>query len=616
MNNFSNAKQSNSLSVKLWRGERMCLIGMDVKSPEDDFVGFSIEVKSPGSADFMPLRNRIAFSYNKPADQSVDGYRNFSSLEAPFQKFRWVHFPYEPKAGSYIYRVTKQHMPSAGKLKAGDTVTLDIPLDQVIYDGFLDVGFARNYASSQAYNERYGGNQNVIPVDPDEGLQFQKVPGDVYEWLGFEAYDLIMGILKEVAADATLSLDFFAYDLNEPDIVALLGQMGGRLRAIIDNSGNHGPATSAESQSAKRLSASAGGANVKRMHFSNLQHNKVLIVKKNGKPQKVLFGSTNFSFRGIYIQANNALVFHAPEAAQLFERVFELAFNTPFNVRQFKSNPISTQWYLVNVPGKPKAHFCFSPHADAGLSLNPLGAAIDQATSSVFFSIAFLYQTKSGATREAVDRLMKKDVFSYGISDKQGGLVVRKPDGSFGIVDFNYLKTIVPMPFAAEWSGGSGIHEHHKFVVTDFSLPSAKVFTGSSNLSPSGEQGNGDNLVMIEDPRVATSYAIEALRIFDHLHFRTVMSDAFAPTGAGGGASASKAAKKKTAAKKSKAAKSKASKKVAAPSPQTAKRQSKSAAMAAITLQTPAAIGGKPAWFADYYKDGTQKARDRTLFSH
>src|SRR5262249_53718311 len=130
MNDFSNAKQSNSLSVKLWRGERMCLVGMDVNSPEDDFVGFSIEVKSPGSADFMPLRNRIAFSYDKPADQSVDGYRNFSSLEAPFQKFRWVHFPYEPKAGTYTYRVTKQHMPSDGKLKAGDAVTLDIPLDQ------------------------------------------------------------------------------------------------------------------------------------------------------------------------------------------------------------------------------------------------------------------------------------------------------------------------------------------------------------------------------------------------------------------------------------------------------------------------------------------------------
>jgi hypothetical protein len=85
VDDFTNAKQTNGLSVKLWRGERMCLVGMDVGQPEPDFVGFSIEVKSPGSSDFMPLRNRLAFSYDKPVDQAVDGHRNYSSLEAPFQ---------------------------------------------------------------------------------------------------------------------------------------------------------------------------------------------------------------------------------------------------------------------------------------------------------------------------------------------------------------------------------------------------------------------------------------------------------------------------------------------------------------------------------------------------
>jgi phosphatidylserine/phosphatidylglycerophosphate/cardiolipin synthase-like enzyme len=618
MNNFTNAKQAQGLNVKLWRGERMCLVGMDVDEPEPDLVGFSIEVKSPGSPDFMPLRNRIAFSYDKPVDQAVDGYRNYSSLEAPFQKFRWVHFPYEPKGGTYLYRVTKQHMPSDDKLKAGTSITLDIPLDMVVYDDFLDVGFARNYASSQAYEDRYGDNPNVIPVNADDGLKFHKVPGDVYAWLGFEAYDLIMSFLKEVTGDRSLALDFFAYDLNEPDIVALLEQTGGRLRAIIDDSGSHAPPTSAESQAAKRLSASAGAKNVKRMHFKNLQHNKVLIAKKNGVPFKVLFGSTNFSFRGIYIQANNALVFHAPEAAALFENAFELAFQNPAS---FPKNPISTQWHLVQVAGKPPVHFCFSPHADTDLSLNPIGAAIDQATSSVFFSIAFLYQTKSGAVRTAIDRLMKKSVFSYGISDKRGSLAVKKPDGSFGIVDFNYLAGITPLPFKAEWSGGKGVHEHHKFVVTDFSLPTAKVFTGSSNLSTSGEGANGDNLVMIEDPRVATSYAIEALRVFDHLHFRTIMSDAFAthaPTVKAGGTAAAGAtsAKKATNAKTGKKSATKGTPAIsAAPSPATAARRSKTTAKAALTLQKPTAISGKPAWFTDFYKAGSQKEHDRKLFS-
>ncbi len=566
MDGFTNGKTTDGFSVKLWRGERMALIGMDVDEPEPDLVGFSIEVQSPGSDTFQPLRNRLNFSYGgTPAVKAVNGYRNYPSTEAPFQKFRWIHFPYDPKGGEYTYRVTKKHMKDDGSLVNGTSITLDISLDVAVYQGFLDVGFTRNFASSQAYADKYKNNEDVIPVEADQGLDFKKIPGDVYQWLGFEAYQLIFDFLNDVAGDETLDLDFFAYDLNEPDIVGLLEQIGPRLRAIIDNSGEHKPDTSAESQVAERLAKSAGADHVQRMHFSGLQHNKVLIAKRNGEAVRVLFGSTNFSFRGIYIQANNALVFRAPEAAQLFEEVFDLAFTNP---KGFASNPVAKQWRLVQVAGKPPVHFCFSPHKDADLSLSPVGAAIDQATSSVFFSIAFLNQAKSGAVREAIDRLEEKKVFSYGISDRANGLNVKKPDGSTGIVDFEFLAKNTPEPFKSEWSGGKGIHEHHKFVVTDFNLPTAKVFTGSSNLSISGEEKNGDNMVMIEDPMVATSYAIEALRIFDHLHFRSRMQDA----SAGGGKES-------------------------------------------LTLKKPTAISGKPAWFEEFYVEGSQAANDRKLFS-
>jgi hypothetical protein len=565
MNDFKNSEQANGLTVKLWRGERMVLIGMDVDTPEPDLVGFSIEVRSPGSNAFVPLRNRLNFAYNKPVTEAVNGYRNYLSTEAPFQKFRWVHFPYNPQGGKYVYRVTKKHMPTDGNLVDGTSVELDIPLDMVTYDDFLDVGFTRNFASSQAYADKYKNNPNIMPPKADEGLGFQKIPGDVYEWLGFEAYQLIFGFLKEVVADNNIQLDFFAYDLNEPDIVGLLEQVGGRLRAIIDNSGSHAETSSAESKAASRLALSAGVPNVKRMHFRNLQHNKVLIAKRNGQPFKVLFGSTNFSFRGLYVQANNALVFNSPEAAALFENAFELAFTNP---AAFAADPISTQWHLVQADGKPPVHFCFSPHDSSDLSLNPVGAAIDQATSSVFFAIAFLNQIASGPTRDAINRLMSKQVFSYGIVDKVGGLEVKKPDGSIGLVDFEYLSKHAPEPFKSEWSGGAGIHEHHKFVVTDFSLPTAKVFTGSSNLSPSGETGNGDNLVMIEDPRVATAYAIEAIRVFDHLHFRSRM------------------------------------------------QESQGGQKDSLTLKKPTKISGEPAWFEDFYQTGSQAENDRILFSH
>ncbi len=584
MSDFENQDSRNGFSMKLWRGECMCLLGFDVADPEPDLVGFAIECRRPGATDFTPLRNRIAFSYPTSAESAVNGYRNFPSMEAPFQKFRWMHFPYYPQPGMYTYRATKMHMPQDEKLVPGTAIELQISLDPVTYAGFLDVGFTRNFASSQAFAEKLEKDPNlanIIPAVADDGLTFKKVPGDIYDWLGFEAYDLIFQFLKEAVEDPTIELDVFAYDLNERDIVAQLEQLGPRLRVIIDDStarkkgilGGHGTVGSAESQAARRLGISAGVEHVKRTHFNNLQHNKVFIAKRNGQSFKVLVGSTNFGYRGIYIQANNVLVFHAPQVAGLFGSVFEAAFKDP---AAFKSDELASKWHLVAAEGNPPVHLCFSPHKSSDLSLNPVRGAIDQATSSVLYSVAFLHLIKSGPTKQAFDRLMKRPVFSYGVVDQQGNLQVRKPDGSTGLVDFAYLAENVPEPFKSEWSGGRGINVHHKFVVTDFNLPTAKVFTGSSNLAPGGEEGNGDHLIMIEDRKVATVYAIEALRLFDHLHFRSRMSDAL---------------KDKKKKKNEKKVKDK------------------------LILHKPTAISHEPAWFEEYYVAGSQREGDRKLFS-
>src|SRR5437867_13143152 len=111
MSEFEVRKSQAGFTMKLWRGERTCLLGFDVEEPEDDFVGFAIECKEPDATAFAPLLNRIAFSYDVPPEVAVTGDRQFSSLESPFQKFRWIHFPEAVKDGTYTYRATKLHMP-------------------------------------------------------------------------------------------------------------------------------------------------------------------------------------------------------------------------------------------------------------------------------------------------------------------------------------------------------------------------------------------------------------------------------------------------------------------------------------------------------------------------
>jgi len=112
-------------------------------------------------------------------------------------------------------------------------------------------------------------------------------------------------------------------------------------------------------------------------------------------------------------------------------------------------------------------------------------------------------------------------------SQTDSGLAVQSPNGAMGdLTSFAALVKNVPAPFKQEFGGGAGMHIHDKFVVVDFNGDNPTVFTGSSNLAAGGENQNGDSLAMIEDEAIATMYAIEAVAMFDHYHFRKVMQTA------------------------------------------------------------------------------------------
>jgi hypothetical protein len=199
------------LTIKLRRGERMCLIGMNVDpAPGPDFVGFAIAVKSPKSRAYWPLRNRLAFDY--PADAKVTGFREHPTDEAPLQTFRWIHFPQDTHDGLYRYRVTMIHMDGTGKLSARRSATAQIVLCDDTVPGVLDIGFTRNFASSQAFTEKFpdeASRKLILPEKASGGLEFDKskAPRDVYNWLGGKANDLLGKVLDEALTGAGATLD-------------------------------------------------------------------------------------------------------------------------------------------------------------------------------------------------------------------------------------------------------------------------------------------------------------------------------------------------------------------------------------------------------------------------
>jgi hypothetical protein len=555
-------------TLKLHRGDGMTLIAMNWKDgkPPEDFVGFAIEYKEPKGQKFFALKNRVAF----PGVAGDVNPNRLSTTLSPIQKFRWVHFPRNAELpGEFVYRVSPVFMNDKDELSLGEPQEARIELRRETFPGQLNVTFTRGFVSSQAFVDRYeskGAISTLLPRKADEGLSFKPSHPSAKEaltWMGFEARHAILEVLDQAIADKKAQVRVVAYDLSEPDVVSRLVKIGKRLKVIIDNDGAHAKPKSGETQAANRLAKSAGKNSVKRHHMGKLQHNKTIVVD-GPKVQAVVCGSTNFTWRGFFVQSNNAMVLRGRNAVKPFLAAFDHYWDNDKPATFGKTASAK----LTKLPLKGiDVHAGFSPYGTKNAMLKIIADDIGKkTTSSLFYSLAFLFQTP-GVIRDAIKKVTRnKKMFVYGISDKKvGGIILQKPDGNVAPVNPAELKKNVPEPFKAEPTGGGGNRMHHKFVVIDFDKPTARVYLGSYNFSVAADTTNGENLLLIRDRRIAVSYMIEALRIFDHYHFRVTQKEA------------------KTARKK-------------------------------LLLARPPRKPGERPWWAEHYTN-TRKIRDRELFA-
>ena len=512
-------------TLKLHRGDGMCLVAMNWKEgkPPNDFVGFAIESKPPGGEGFFPLNNRVAF----PSAEGAVSSLQLSTLLSPIQKFRWVHFPRNANLdGEFQYRVTPIFMDDEDRLSQGEPQEAAIELRRDTYPGQVNVTFTRGFVSSQAFVDRFekfGSFKTLIPGTAKEGLKFKAShpkKDEALAWMGFEARETILDLLDQAIKEKA-EVRVVAYDLSEPEVVGRFEKLGKRLKIIVDDSKEHGEDESGESQAAKRIKKTAGKDNVKRQHMKSLQHNKMIIVDGTNT-KRVVFGSTNLSWRGLYVQANNAFVAEGAKPVELALAAFDNYFDNEKTFGKTKSAEL-TDLGLKNIDAK----VAFSPHSTSNSLLDQIGEDIGKTTSCLFYSLAFLSITP-GVIKEAIKKISKKaGIFVYGIADKKvGGIDLQMPNGNIAPVFAAALDKNIPAPFNKEPTGGGGNRMHHKFVVIDFDKPTARVYLGSYNFSNPADRKNGENLLLIRDQRVAVSYTIEALRIFDHYHFRVAQREA------------------------------------------------------------------------------------------
>ena len=544
------------VSVRAYKGDAMTLLAMSIdKSIKKDFTGFTVRVTPPGpnKKPFF-LFNRFTFDKDVLKKNGLDPKALKTRLtdSAPLQTFRWVHTPKTDHDindmifGIYHYHITPRYLVNDILQPIDASLTVSFPFDVSPYrSGEIQVGFTRGFIESQAYTRHFGSNNKTRANKTDLIFNIKAISGPSasdkkknpelkdytfefqHRWLGWQARQRIVELFKETIDNPKMSLDIFAFDLDEPvicDSVITLAKEG-RSRIILDNSPDHVTATCLEQKFEKLYKEKAKDkSTIARGRFkSALAHSKIFIQKLNGKPVKVLTGSTNFSTNGVYINANHVILFDNDKVATLYETVFDKSFGQAL-MDKFDNIPEALNDNEVNETKLPKMTIRFSPHtkAVADKFFKLINTKILSAKTDVLFAI--MKDTSESPILDAVQQQVRSDkIFTYGITDVIGDkteIFLYKPESKRGIrVAGKPGEFVLPPPFDKE-SKIPGISVHHKFIVVDFKGSEPVVYCGSSNLAIKPEQKNGDNLIEIRDKETVTVFAIEAIRLVDHFHFR------------------------------------------------------------------------------------------------
>jgi len=544
------------LKVRAHKGDAMTFLAFDLaQSKTQNFTGFTIRV-TPGTRAPYYMTNLLRYPAAILKKNNIKPAGAGSTLYAPIQKYRWVHVPATFHQienvfyGTYTYDVTPRYLVDdvLQPLDSNRTVTVSIDVSP-FQSGNFQIGFTRGFVASQAYVNHFGNNSKVRPNKTDLIFDIRYKSGSVsvtkngqkvsqdytfedqHVWMGWQARSRVLEFLDETLADSQLTLDAFAFDLDEPVVCDRLLKLArqGRLRMILDNSSTHvGTDASGniafEDQFEARFKQQAiAPSTIFRGKFQSLAHSKVFIQKKKSTDiaVKVLTGSTNFSTNGFYINANHVLIYTSRSVAKLFEDAFNASFSADL-MKTFRNTNLAVQDHLVKESGMPDMTIRISPHTEpvATTFFKTISERIKAAESDVLFAI--MQDSSASSILDAVKfvRDNNENIFSYGITDTTTSISLYKPHSKHGIlVAGKGGAKILPPPFDKE-PAIPGIAIHHKFVVVDFKGKNPVVYCGSSNLAFGPEQKNGDNLIEIRNPAAVTVFAIEAIRLVDHFSFR------------------------------------------------------------------------------------------------
>ena len=357
-----------------------------------------------------------------------------------------------------------EHVPDkAGQIREMSTEAGDAAADQL--QGWLDT------ASLQRWWQRLATSSGSVAQDSTAPIRVFFVPSAKAG--ASDAEEALTGLINR--AQESIACAFYDFEL-ESVARALVARHQAGIQVLLVSDSDY------SDRAGLRLCREAGIPVIfdKR---SALMHNKFCVV--DGR--HVWTGSTNITCNGMYENNNNAVLFTSAELATNFSNEFMEMFHD----QQFGAgSPQNTTWPTVTI-ADTKIECYFAP--EDGVEKQVVARLAKARQQIAFMAFAF--------TSKPIAGIMEKRLKA---GTRLRGVVEKRNAGS----RYSVHKQLNACG-ADIYIDGNPNTMHHKVIVVDDHL----VMTGSYNFSASAEERNDENLIMIHDPDLATTFLGEIERV-------------------------------------------------------------------------------------------------------
>jgi len=506
---------AEGLKVHAFAGTYVVMLGFDLPEADcDGLLGFSIHRTDHTENEAGYLRGMKAFSETDPGFPPGSLY---STKDHPIQSFQWADYSAKP-GHRYTYTITTLKGTPA-ELTPHEVAVVDVTTEDP-EGGDQDVYFNRGVAGSQAYVRRFGDRA------PDE------VPNrKAFEWLSRGLNEALEGYVRscEPGRDA---LRIAAYEFHYDRFLQVVKEVldsGVDVQIVYD--------ARKDSPKIKNIAAvqanGLDGANVsfqRTQPKSYISHNKFIVKLRDGQPQSVWTGGTNFSEGGIFGHSNVAHVVEEPAVAAKFLAYWDELAKDP------TSTPLKTAVEEISpLPaGRPPVGttVLFSPRKNLD-ALDWYAGLAMSATDGLFMTFAFgmndvfkaVYRNSTAPFRLALmeqkTRSMRDGPEKEAEEEKIQQLR-NMPENVFAIGTFIQTNEIDGwLKERLSNLNGHVRYVHNKFMLIDPLGDDPIVVAGSANFSDASTRRNDENMIISRgNTRVADIYLGEFMRLYSHHAFR------------------------------------------------------------------------------------------------